>query len=240
MGKNTDFKFHELDSAIDGGDLEAVKNLITVEVSMKIKNRALLRAAKLEKVDILEWLIPISDPQANDSEALFYAIRNKCEQSVARLIPVSKPRIRESRAVKEAAASGALAILKMLVPVSDIKNSNDFYGSPLMIASNCGFLELVAYLIPLSKLNDQQKRTGETALMMAAAMGHKECVDLLLPLSNPEAVDMLAWSASDHAMENGHETLGQHIRRAQAAMREAGALGAIVPLSQAVGKRLSI
>lgn len=240
MGKNTDFKFHELDSAIDGGNLEAVKNLITVDVSMKIKNRALLRAAKLERMDILEWLIPISDPRSNDSEALFYATRNKCEQAVARLIPVSVPRIKESRAVKEAAASGSLAILKMLVPVSDVKNSNDFYGSPLMIASNCGHIDFVAYLLPLSRPDDQQKRTGETALMMAAAMGHKECVDLLLPLSNPEALDVQGWSAADHAMDREHETLARHIKGAQAALREAKELGAGVLLGSSLGKHGSI
>lgn len=240
MGKNTDFKFHELDRAIVAGDLEAVKDLITVDVSMKIKNRALLMAAKLEKICILEWLIPISDPRSNDSEALFFATRNQCVQSVARLIPVSNPRVKESRTVKEAAGRGSLAILKMLAPASDVKNSNDYLGSPLMIASRFGHVDCVAYLRPLSKTDDKDKKTGETALMMAAAEGRKDCVDLLLPFSNTDSLDFMGFSAVDHALENEHETLAKRIGEVQAAMREAKELALGVSPSSAANKSLSI
>lgn len=240
MGKNTDFKFHELDRAIVEGDLEAVKTLLTAEVSLKIKNRALLMAAKLEKVSLLEWLIPLSDPKFNDSEPLYVAARNKCEQTVALLIPVSNPRIRESRALKTAAAYGSLPIIKMLIPVSDVKNSNDYLGSPLMIAARCGHADCVAYLLPRSRPNDQQGKTGETALMMAAAEGHKECVELLLPLSTPDVKDHLGFSAAGHAMENGHDMLAQHIKGFWEAMVEAKEIGQGIPASLAAAKPLSL
>ncbi len=53
---------------------------------------------------------------------------------------------------------------------------------------------------------------GTTALMVAASMGHEDCVDALLPSANVGAVDSDGLDAARHAIAGGHGSLADKIR----------------------------
>jgi ankyrin repeat protein len=64
-------------------------------------------------------------------------------------------------------------------------------------------------------------KDGWTALMLAAAKGHVDCVRILLPASEPFAVDNNGKSASDLAADAGHREVVRRIRRYAGAARVA-------------------
>ena len=117
-----------------------------IEVLMD-KNEALRWAARKGHKEIVELLLPLSDPKAKNSEALREAAMNGHKEIVELLIPVADPKANDSEALYWAACSGHKEIVELLIPVADPK-AND--SEALYWAACSGRKEIVELLIPVS------------------------------------------------------------------------------------------
>lgn len=88
--------------------------------------------------------------------------------------------------------------IKLLIPVSNPKENCSY---ALRAAAECGCLQAVELLIPVSDSKDTSD-----ALRMAAEAGHAEIVKLLLPVSDPKTdnSEALYW-----AVQEGHTDIVQ-------------------------------
>jgi ankyrin repeat protein len=93
--------------------------------------------------------------------------------------------------------------VRVLLPVSDAKDTDTDGWTPLMLAATHGHAECVRLLIQGSDACATNKY-GETPLMIAAINGHAECVRLLLPVSNSKQKDVHGLTASKLALDAGH------------------------------------
>ena len=171
---------------ICGTEMTVERQLSPLEIvqTMEDKAKALLWAARKGHKEIVELLIPISDPKALESQALRWAAYHGHKEIVELLIPVSDPKARGSEALRWAAERGHKEIVELLIPVSDPK-AND--SEALRWAADRGHKECVELLLPVSdfKANDSE------ALRWAALSGHKEIVALLIPASDPAVMESL-------------------------------------------------
>lgn len=164
---------------------------------MLVRNTlALIDAADSGQLDIVQALIPVSDPKAENSEALRLAALGGHLDVVRALIPVSDPKADHSVALASATASGSLAVVRELIPVCDPK---DHGSAALRQAAECGHLDIVRELIPVSDLG-----YGDDAVEAAASNGHADVVRALLPVCNPETDYVLVLVA---AVFNGHDDI---------------------------------
>ena len=81
----------------------------------------LIKAIEKNDIDEVKRLIPVSDPKANDSEALQLAALHGYAKIVMLLIPVSDPKASNSRALELAISKGYTNIAELLAPVCDPK-----------------------------------------------------------------------------------------------------------------------
>lgn len=102
------------------GDLKTIQRLIPISNHPTGDySYTLRRAATLGYIDIVEFLIPFSDPKAQHSEALSRAAMYGHTDIVRLLLPVSDPTANGCQALKLAAKYGNVDIIKLLLPVSD-------------------------------------------------------------------------------------------------------------------------
>ena len=112
------------------------------------KSWALCWAARAGRKEIVELLIPVSDPKAWESLALRVAARNGHKECVELLIPVSEPKAIDSRALRVAVGNGGhKECVELLIPVSDPKAVE---SEALRWAVQSGYTEIVELLIPAS------------------------------------------------------------------------------------------
>ena len=158
--------------------LEIIKELIDEGAYPKADDsRALREAARNGHLELVKFLLPLSDPKAFNSSALRWAARNGHLEIVKLLLPVSDPKAENSEALRSAALNGHLEIVKLLLPVSDPKARN---SDALRLAALNGHLEIVKLLLPVS----DPKAYDSYALRYAAIYGHLEIVKLLSPVSD--------------------------------------------------------
>ena len=103
------------------GHIESVRSLISVTDPKADDSQALRWAARSGNKEIVEILIPVSDPKANESGALREAARWGYKEIVEMLLPFSDPKENDSEALRYAAGAGYEEIVELLAPVSDIE-----------------------------------------------------------------------------------------------------------------------
>lgn len=150
--------------------------------------KALLSAARNGRAECLGVLIPLSDPKADNSRALSWAARKGHLECLDLLIPVSDPKASESQALALAAWAGHAECVKRLIPIS---NPHD--PLPLCWAASNDQIECVKLLIiapPPFNLS--------LAISRASSNGHAECVKILLAVPGALArlsPEPLRWAA---------------------------------------------
>jgi ankyrin repeat protein len=88
------------------------------------------------------------------------------------------------------------------IPNVNIKGKNNF--TPLILASQQGNLDVVAFLLDKGARVDDIMTDGKTALLMACKKGHIEVVKLLLGRKANQFLKRNGISPRDIAMSNGH------------------------------------
>lgn len=158
------------------GMAHAVAKLIPLCNPLDEESLALSEAARLGHTEVVRLLLPVSDPLADESAALLGAARAGHTEIVTMLIPVSDPKDRESGALVAAASRGHVKVIKALLPVS-----SSIICATKVVPSVCdnGFTSIVRRLLK-AKLPDPSE-TYTSGLNAAAAKGHVEIVELLLP-----------------------------------------------------------
>ena len=137
------------DDKICGTIMTVNKQLTPQEIAEVLtnKNKALCWAAENGHKEMVELLIPVSDPKAMESEALRWAAYYGHKDIVELLIPVSNPKAYNSSALRLAAYYGHKNIVELLSSVSDPKANN---SQALRWAAENGHKECVELLIPVS------------------------------------------------------------------------------------------
>jgi uncharacterized protein len=164
--------------AIDIGDLQKVKNLLSrgmeVETADEMGNTLLIRASRVGNIKIVEFLLQ-ADAKVN--------ARNAFGDSALML----------------AALNGNLEVCKLLL---DHGAEYDTEGwTPLIYAASRGHDDVVALLLSLDCDIDATSENGTTALMLAADGAHLSTVRLLLEhkadfdLVNQAGLTAISWAA---------------------------------------------
>ena len=181
--------------AAEKGYAEYVELLIPVSDPEADDSEALKYAAENGHDECVELLIPVCDSKMDYSEALMYAAENGHYKCVKLLIPFSDPKVLDSYALQRAAKNGHANCVELLIPVSDPKSEN---SKALCLAAKNGHANCVELLIPVSDPESNDSK----ALCLAAKNGHANCVELLIPVSDPESNDSKALRL---ATENMHD-----------------------------------
>lgn len=111
----------------------------------------LIRASEKGDINEVERLIPISNPQAHNSKALWISALHGYIDIVKILLPFSDPKAKDSLALQMAALRGHVDIVKLLIPVTDPTAEN---SDALRFAADKQHIECVKLLIPVSNCND--------------------------------------------------------------------------------------
>ena len=137
------------DDKICGTIVTVNKQLTPQEIAEVLtdKNNVLRLAAANGHKEIVELLIPLSDPKAWESQALRWAALNGHKEIVELLIPISDPMVWSSAALYYAAWKGHKECVELLLPVSDPKAHR---SQALRSAAYHGHKEIVELLVPVS------------------------------------------------------------------------------------------
>ena len=108
-------------------------------------------------------------------------------------------RLDKERALHKAARNGDATTLQKMLDAGFLTPSlwSKWREPPLVLAAECGHAESVKILLKACDPDEQIKESDQggafigagTALSAAILGGHRECADLLLPVSNPETLD---------------------------------------------------
>jgi len=143
-------------------------------MSIEHNTELLCEASKTGNSEEVRRLIPISDPKAQDSDALRLAAKNGHTECARLLIKVSSA---FGMALCWAAHNGHADCVELLIsvpePIDGLK--------ALLWAAERGHAECVKLLIPIS----DPKKYYSRALQLAVRHGHTPCVELLYPVSDP-------------------------------------------------------
>ncbi|MDD4081983.1 MAG: ankyrin repeat domain-containing protein [Sphaerochaetaceae bacterium] len=172
---------------------KVIKRLIDEGADPNVDNSwILVWAAKCKYLEIVKLIIPYINSKIAFNQALNTAAKNGQLKIVKLLIPHSE--IDDSEALTYSIMNGHFKISKLLIPYSNLKANN---SEALRFAAEVGSLEIVKLLIPHSN----PKSLNSHALSLAAKNGHLEIVKLLLPYSNPKSDSSKALL---RAAKNGH------------------------------------
>ena len=170
-------------------------------LSTEIHTQFLILASDYGRLEIIKDLIPISDPKANDSEALRNAANYGFKDCVKALIPVSDPKANDSEALRNAAFKGHVEIVNTLIPISDPKanhsealidasrnedfpcmmaliphsNGEDYLIEVLPVIAQYDRIDLLELIIS-NVSSDMFKIYGEGALLLAEKYGYHKFV----------------------------------------------------------------
>lgn len=112
--------------AVQSESASAVAGLLAArrrgQGSALLDSQPLSLAALLGNVDVIELIIPISDPKALDSIALRNAAENGRVECVKILLPHSDPLAQNSAALGEAISAGHVECARLLLPFSNVED----------------------------------------------------------------------------------------------------------------------
>jgi uncharacterized protein len=153
----------KLYKAVDAGDIESVKNILSKDVDVNKYSRnglfPLWRAAADNKLEICKLLI---DNGAN----IYQKSKVKPGKTSAIYLPTQE---------------GYIDIVKLLIEKGVDVNTNEFHNvTPLRIAAQNGHLEIVKYLIAKGAIIDTKADDKATPLEVAASKGHIEIAKVLI------------------------------------------------------------
>lgn len=157
-------------------------------------SQLLIQAAEAGDAAEVARLIPLSDPQYDNSCALRTAVQYGHTKCLRLLIPVSDCNADNSIALRWAAGVGDVECVRELIPVTH-SSQNGLSISFLCAAAEAGHEQCVQLLIA----EDIQLNT--TALWCAAVRGQANCVKTLIPVSDPKFDNSCALEA---AARGGH------------------------------------
>ena len=133
---------------------------------------------------VMELIDQGTEHESSYNNALRYAAWKGHTDIVKLLIPLSDVKAYGSQSLRWAAYRGFIDIVKLLIPLSDVRAEN---SGALVWAAEEGHTDIVRLLIPYSDV----KANNSEALINAARYGHTDVVKLLIPHSDPEAVQYL-------------------------------------------------
>lgn len=205
----------------------------------------LMQAVICDRADLVELLIPLSDPNARDAEgatALIVAAETGNEAAVQALLPVSDPRLRDRRgdtALSVALTQGGdrfemiMSLLPSLIPGQVDRRGN----TPLMGALAAGATPALIHLIVDAGANpDTANDKGETPLSFAVSKAMEEQAQALMsrmsPAARREALEFAL--ALCERKGDGHEPARARIAQAAESLKEREAL---LGLTMAAGAR---
>lgn len=87
---------------------------------------ALGLAVAAGRLDLVERLVPFSEPGHANAASLRAAARHGKKEILVRLIPVSDPTENSSAALRDAAEHGCVEEVELLIPVSDVRQAWDY------------------------------------------------------------------------------------------------------------------
>lgn len=116
---NDDYRLAKASAKL--GDLETLRNLVEQnKIDPTYEGSELLRvAAESQKPEIVEYLIPLTDPKAMDSLALRWACEKQGIECVKLLLPHSDPTTANSAALRLAVTYGNYEAAKLLFDLCD-------------------------------------------------------------------------------------------------------------------------
>jgi len=144
--------------------------------SSEALDTALWVAAYNGNARMVQELIPVSNPLANDMQALRMAAQANCVECVALLLPVSDPTGDKSDVLWDACMYGATDVIACLIPVSE----NTARSLCVCIAQNN--LDGIELLLPVADLKANDSRP----LQIAVESKQLALIDVLYPLSEPK------------------------------------------------------
>lgn len=162
-------------SAAEHNNLELLREHISAADTDAL-DTALWVAAYNGNAPMVQELIPVSNPLANDMQALRMAAQANSVECVALLLPVSDPTGDKSDILWDACIYGANDVITSLIPFS--KNR----ARALCVCISQNNLEGIELLLPVSDLKDNNSRP----LQIAVESKMPTLIDVLYPLSDPK------------------------------------------------------
>ena len=148
MTSNTTNPYNEqLLAAAAENDKQTMAELLLLCDPLFKDSWPLILAADFGLTDVVEKLIPVSNPKANGSAALAAAARNGHVECLKLLLPVSNPDDGGSFALRTAAANGQAESVKLLLGHSDVFA---FECAALACAVRYNHSECIDVLYPIS------------------------------------------------------------------------------------------
>ncbi len=129
--------------ATTAGHATAVERLVST-CSRRHQNLALCEASTRGLVDVVQVLIPASQPRANHSEALWCAAEAGHIDVVRLLLPVSDPKAGGSQALSAAAFEGHAEVVDELLPVSYPLNGGNLPITDALLRGHWSILARIA------------------------------------------------------------------------------------------------
>lgn len=164
-----------------------------------LSSTALMIAAKMGRLGVLEALLPHCDARLTDSNG-----------HTALMLCAMAP------------GQGALDGMRALIPHSDPRSVDRAGRDALAAAASRGKADCCTLLAPLSDPK-RQGLDGRSALSWAAACGSTDCCSLLAPLSDLDAVETFTgMNAADLARRNGHVQAAQVVEACRERLDLAG------------------
>lgn len=170
----------QLTKAVKNANLCEVQRLAAL-VDTNDASFALEVAAKHGQTQCVQTLIPVANPLARESHALWEAIENKHVACVQLLAPVSKIGVNH---MFEAVDSDRVAVIEALIGHIPPANFDAFVGQSLVRAARFEKTNVLKYLVEVG--NPQYNNSQ--AMLWAVMMNHHKCVDVLYPISDVAGV----------------------------------------------------
>ena len=139
---------------------------------------ALWLAAYNGNAQMLQELIPLANPLANDMQALRMAAQFDYRQCVELLLPVSDPHGDKSSVLWDASMYGATTTIDLLIPLSDPRKHARVLETFIAQRNVPGFELLISVCDP--------KANNSRALQAAVEANFSHAIDFLYPLSHPK------------------------------------------------------
>lgn len=185
-------------SAVTSGSVDCLSLLLPFCDPKHSNSWALKWALLCKHIDVIEFLLPLSDTDGIDATGLLREVVTEQRgpsksREVAVLLPISNPKNNNSEALKIAAEKGDVETLKLLIPVSDPKANN---SQALLAAVESNSVDCVRCLIPVSDVDAMGSRALVKALNMNVVHRyHNSPFDNQIELMLLDASDLpLVWS----------------------------------------------
>ena len=176
----------ELMSAVDNNDVAAVRQLVSVADCRRGGSNALRKAVQKGNLEIIELLLPYSNPSHFHCEAVGLAVKAGRMDILPRLLSSIGPEVVQDRALEIAVAANNDEAFDLLVGSTDqcAKTQDQLISS----AAHYGRGRMLKRL-----LDKRINTTPLDAMRWATRNGSLECVKLLLPISVLSYDQFAAW-----------------------------------------------